>query len=93
MVGLAAAASTATASLLLVVLLALSSHASVASAIIAHLQNDDDAARLVRLFDLFDEGKKALVKSLAGDYDEAAIKSRLDDLVSRNKVLMLSFVM
>lgn len=40
------------------------------------------------------EGKKALVKSLAGDYDEAAVKARLDGLIadSITGVLMLSFV-
>ena len=43
------------------------------------------------LFDFLKEGKKALVKSLAGEFDEAAVKARLDNLVSDNKVLMLSF--
>jgi hypothetical protein len=37
------------------------------------------------------EGKKALVRSLAGDYDEAAIRSKLDGLISDKPVLMFSF--
>jgi len=40
------------------------------------------------------EGKKALVKSLAGEYDEVAVKARLNGLIadSNSGVLMLSFV-
>lgn len=38
------------------------------------------------------EGKKALVKGLAGDYDQTAIRAQLDSLITSNKVLMLSFV-
>ena len=39
------------------------------------------------------DGKKALVKSLAGDYDEVAVRACLDCLIesSQNGVLMLSF--
>jgi glutaredoxin 3 len=36
--------------------------------------------------------KKALVKSLAGDYDEEAIQAKISNLVKENPVLMLSFV-
>jgi len=43
------------------------------------------------MFNFLNEGKKALVKSLAGEYDEAVIKSRLDNLIADNSVLMLSF--
>ena len=43
------------------------------------------------LFEMFNQGKKMLVKQLAGDYDEAAIQARLDSLVVENPVLMLSF--
>jgi len=43
------------------------------------------------LFNVFNEGKKALVRKLAGDYDQAAIRARLDGLISENKVLFLSF--
>jgi hypothetical protein len=42
-------------------------------------------------FDFIKEGKKALVKKLAGDYDAAAVRARLDGLIADNKVLMLSF--
>jgi glutaredoxin 3 len=38
------------------------------------------------------DAKKALVKSLAGDYDEEATKAKLETLVDKNPVLMLSFV-
>lgn len=40
---------------------------------------------------IFNEGKKALVKRLAGDFDEVAIKARINNLIKENKVLMLSF--
>mmetsp|Transcript_22202 Transcript_22202/g.33673 ORF Transcript_22202/g.33673 Transcript_22202/m.33673 type:complete len:88 (+) Transcript_22202:103-366(+) len=45
----------------------------------------------INLFDLFNEGKKALVKKLAGDYDSEAIRARIDGLINQNEVLMLSF--
>mmetsp|Transcript_15702 Transcript_15702/g.38653 ORF Transcript_15702/g.38653 Transcript_15702/m.38653 type:complete len:85 (-) Transcript_15702:488-742(-) len=45
----------------------------------------------VHLFDIFNEGKKKLVKSLAGEYDEAAIKVRVNGLIADSPVLMLSF--
>jgi hypothetical protein len=38
------------------------------------------------------EGKKALVQSLAGDYDKAATRAKLDGLIAEKPVLMLSFV-
>mmetsp|Transcript_26626 Transcript_26626/g.37505 ORF Transcript_26626/g.37505 Transcript_26626/m.37505 type:complete len:118 (-) Transcript_26626:554-907(-) len=38
------------------------------------------------------EGKKALVKALAGEYDEEATRAKLEGLISENEVLMLSFV-
>lgn len=37
------------------------------------------------------EGKKALVRSLAGDYDQAAVQARLNGLIREKPVLMLSF--
>lgn len=43
------------------------------------------------LFDIFNEGKKALVKKIAGDYDAAAVRSRMDNLIEGNDVLMFSF--
>ena len=41
------------------------------------------------LFDMFNQGKKLLVKKLAGDFDEPAVRARLDSLVAENPVLML----
>jgi len=40
---------------------------------------------------LFDEGKKKLVKSLAGEYDAEAIQARTNGLIQDNPVLMFSF--
>lgn len=38
------------------------------------------------------EGKKAFVRMLAGDYDEAATRAKIEGLVESEPVLMLSFV-
>ena len=38
------------------------------------------------------EGKKALVKSLAGDYDVEATRAKLNGLIDNEPVLFLSFV-
>ena len=38
------------------------------------------------------EGKKAVVKMLAGPYDEVAVRAKLDGLIAEEPVLMLSFV-
>lgn len=43
------------------------------------------------VMDFLNEGKKNLVKSLAGDYDADAIRVRTDGLINDNPVLMLSF--
>jgi len=43
------------------------------------------------LFNAFNEGKKALVRKLAGDYDQGAVRARLDSLIADNPVLFLSF--
>mmetsp|Transcript_12233 Transcript_12233/g.20770 ORF Transcript_12233/g.20770 Transcript_12233/m.20770 type:complete len:179 (+) Transcript_12233:47-583(+) len=43
------------------------------------------------LFAFLKEGKVGLVKSLAGDYDAAAVQSKMDKLISDNNVLMFSF--
>jgi len=37
------------------------------------------------------EGKKALVKSLAGEYDEVAVANKLNGLIQDEPVLMMSF--
>mmetsp|Transcript_8474 Transcript_8474/g.12834 ORF Transcript_8474/g.12834 Transcript_8474/m.12834 type:complete len:88 (+) Transcript_8474:66-329(+) len=42
-------------------------------------------------FSFLKEGKKNLVKSQAGDYDEAAIQTRINTLVKDTPVLMFSF--
>ena len=42
-------------------------------------------------FDIFNEGKKAFVKSLAGEYDAIAVRTKIDSLIKDNSVLMLSF--
>ena len=42
-------------------------------------------------FAFLKEGKVGLVKSLAGDYDAPAIRSKIDNLISENDVLMFSF--
>ena len=43
------------------------------------------------VFGFLNDGKKALVKSLAGEYDQTAIKARMEGLIADNKVLMFSF--
>ena len=43
------------------------------------------------VFDFLKNGKQALVKSLAGDYDKAAVRGRINNLIEENPVLMLSF--
>lgn len=45
----------------------------------------------LRLFGFLNDGKKALVKSLAGEYDKDAIQDRMNGLVSANQVFMFSF--
>ena len=45
----------------------------------------------LNLFSIFDEGKKALVKKMAGDYDSDKVKARITGLINDNPVLMLSF--
>ena len=74
-------------------LLALSSHAfhSPSKPIITRSAANQSSTTQLHLFDLLNEGKKALVKKLAGDYDAAAIRARLDGLIQDNAVLMLSF--
>jgi len=43
------------------------------------------------IVDLFNEGKKNIVKSLAGEYDTEAIQARTNGLINDNPVLMFSF--
>ena len=43
------------------------------------------------IFAFLKDGKKGLVKSLAGDYDAVAVQGKIVNLVKENPVLMLSF--
>lgn len=43
------------------------------------------------LFAFLKGGKVGLVKSLAGEYDAIAVRSKIDSLVKKNSVLMFSF--
>lgn len=45
----------------------------------------------LQLFGLLNDGKKALVKSLAGEYDQDAVQNRIQGLVDNNSVFMFSF--
>lgn len=40
------------------------------------------------IMNFLNDGKKALVKSLAGEYDAAAVKARISGLIDDNSVLM-----
>ena len=44
------------------------------------------------IMNFLNEGKKKMVKSMAGEYDEAAIKARIDGLIDANPVLMFRYV-
>ena len=46
---------------------------------------------MVDIVDLFNDGKKKVVKVIAGDYDKVAIKARVDGLIADSPVLMFSF--
>jgi len=39
----------------------------------------------------FNDGKIKLVKTLAGDYDEVAVRAKVEELIQSEPVLMLSF--
>lgn len=49
------------------------------------------ATPLDHFFALLKGGKVGLVKSLAGEYDAAAVRAKIDGLVEDTPVLMLSF--
>jgi glutaredoxin 3 len=76
-------------------LLVLGSSAFIQPSFVTYLKRSSSNQNTMSLFaglmDVFNEGKKALVKKIAGDYDEVAISARIDGLISQNKVLMLSF--
>jgi glutaredoxin 3 len=44
----------------------------------------------LHLFGFLNDGKNALVKSLAGDYDQAAVQARIQGLIGDNSVFMFS---
>jgi glutaredoxin 3 len=44
-----------------------------------------------KLYNFLNEGKKAVVKMFAGDYDSVAIRDKVTSLIDNNPVLMLSF--
>jgi len=46
---------------------------------------------LDNIFALLKGGKIGLVKSLAGEYDTVAVRSKIDSLIKNSPVLMLSF--
>jgi len=54
------------------------------------LSRDVSSVQL-NLFGFLKDAKKNLVKSLAGEYDEVAVKARIAGDVSNNSVLMYSF--
>jgi len=47
--------------------------------------------QLGSLMGFLNDGKKALVKTLAGDYDSVAIQERIQGVIKTNPVIMLSF--
>lgn len=52
---------------------------------------DMPANSLQNLLKPLKEGKKMVVKSLAGDYDEKATLAKLNGFINDNRILMLSF--
>lgn len=75
----------------LVLLSTSSTHAFVKPTTVQHVSQLSTTSTQLNMFDFLKKGKQALVKSLAGDYDEAAVRARLDGLINNNPVLMLSF--
>jgi len=51
----------------------------------------DTSIGVGNILGLFDDGKKKLVKSMAGEYDAAVIQDRINLLIDDNPVLMFSF--
>lgn len=82
--------SSAVAIVLLPSLLAKTTHAFVLPSIRSRNANWSSSTGL-GLFNFLKDGKKALVKKLAGDYDAGAVRGRIDSLIAENPVLMFSF--
>ena len=76
---------------LFVLVLCKSSHAFLNPSINAVQVAKACSTTQLQMFDFLKAGKQALVKSLAGDYDEAAVRARLNSLINDNPVFMLSF--
>ena len=72
---------------LLVLLLVQLSH----SFVLSRTQSHRLTATKCNLFNFLKDGKQALVRSLAGDYDKEAVRGRVNNLIEENPVLMLSF--
>mmetsp|Transcript_9783 Transcript_9783/g.13793 ORF Transcript_9783/g.13793 Transcript_9783/m.13793 type:complete len:181 (+) Transcript_9783:130-672(+) len=85
---LAAMASTL---LVLVLLTGLSSAFVPSSMLRNNAVSSSTSVGMGGIFDFLNEGKKNLVKSMAGDYDAAAIQARTDSLIQDNPVLVMSF--
>jgi hypothetical protein len=71
------------------------------SVLVRMVENDDDdkkddfwsapASSLQSLLKPMKDGKKMVVKALAGEYDEKATLAKLKGLIADNRILMLSF--
>jgi hypothetical protein len=78
----------------LVLLVVQPSNAFVRSSVIATAftnNNNSIDSTSTSLYGFLEDGKKALVKSMAGEYDPIRIKARMDTIIATNKVVMLSF--
>ena len=65
------------------------SHAFIAPTSLGLRHTSEDTS--LSLFNFLQDGKKALVKKLAGDYDANAVRGRIETLVAKNPVLVFSF--
>jgi len=83
---------------ILTLFIALSGMISISHAFIPNLKLSTKSSAVAMgnspmdtFFSFLKDGKKGLVKSLAGDYDEAAVQQKINSLIQDNPVLMLSF--
>jgi glutaredoxin 3 len=80
---------------LAVIALSSTSHAFVRPTLALHSNPSGSSSTTssteLGLMNFLNNGKKKLVKSLAGDYDAAAVKARIVGLIDDNPVLMFSF--
>lgn len=83
---------TITSTLFVLALIAGSSSAFVRSSIRnSNISVSSTSIGVGNIAGLFDEGKKKLVKPMAGEYDVEAIQARTNGLINDNPVLMFSF--